>query len=285
MRVVVLTHWEDRHCYFANRLIEETGAVVGVVTGAKDAPATARRLTGRALYIRTRNRALNLTFRKWLRALEREKRTEELSAFAGARAKFLDRHARLRIAHVGEEYASINDPALVARIREQRPDVIAVMGTALVKDGILGSAAHIINMHTGLAPYYRGGYTNLWPIIENDPGYFGVTIHTMSPGIDSGDIIYTARPEVAPDDNFSRVNCRCIELGTGLMVQALGQVQKGTLGSVAQWTRGKLFFDRDMNGWVAYRYFLGRRRFFAEHYRLAQSAALPQPRLITNGRS
>jgi hypothetical protein len=105
----------------------------------------------------------------------------------------------------------------------------------------------------------------------------------LSSAIDSGDIIYTARPEVAPDDNFGRVNCRCIEVGTTLMVRAIGEVQQGISKSVPQWLRGKLFFDRDMNGWVACRYLRTRKRFFAEYCRLAQCGRLPQPRLIVNG--
>jgi methionyl-tRNA formyltransferase len=287
MRIVILTHSEDRHYYFANTIIEETRAVVGVVTGAKTAPAPApdwRKKSGRReLIYRLRNRLVNLGFRGWRLALEAEKREEEMRAFAGAMAAFEERHAQLRIAHVGHSHPSINDAALVALIREHRPDAIAIMGTALVKQGVIESAPFVINMHTGLSPYYRGGLTNFWPIVEDDPGYFGVTIHRISLGIDSGDIIYTARPRILVDDNYPRVNCRCIKIGTSLMIQALEHVRAGDVKSVPQWVRGKLFFDRDMNSFVAYRYWRKRAEFFSRHHHLEEAGQLPQPRLIMNG--
>ena len=35
MRIVILTHNNDRHYYFCNEIIEKTNFVVGVITGGK----------------------------------------------------------------------------------------------------------------------------------------------------------------------------------------------------------------------------------------------------------
>jgi methionyl-tRNA formyltransferase len=129
------------------------------------------------------------------------------------------------------------------------------MGTCLVGKDIVSSAPHIFNMHTGLSPYYRGGETNMWPIIEEDYGYFGVTIHKMSLGIDSGDIIFSKQPEIYPDDTYGKINSRCIKIGTCLMIKAIHNVTVGRVKGVKQWTKGKLFNDRDLNHYIAYKYF------------------------------
>ena len=36
MRIIILTHDNDRHFYFCNEIIKNTNQVVGVITGAKN---------------------------------------------------------------------------------------------------------------------------------------------------------------------------------------------------------------------------------------------------------
>ena len=206
-----------------------------------------------------------------------------MAAFSGQREHFESKHLPLLTCCVATEHGSVNDPFYVKLVQDLKPDVIAVMGSCLLKEEILSCAPHVVNMHTGLSPYYRGSWTNLFPIIEGDYGYFGVTIHLMSLGIDSGDILYTARPQVLADDNYYRVNSRCIQVGVNLMAEALRRLDAGNAIAVKQWTKGKVFFDRDLNGAVAWRYFSQRKAFFAEHCRLEQAGQLPKPRLISQG--
>ena len=52
-------------------------------------------------------------------------------------------------------------------------------------DAIDGS---IINMHISLLPWNRGFSPNIWSFIDDTPK--GVTIHMMSEGLDTGDILY-----------------------------------------------------------------------------------------------
>lgn len=287
MRVVVLTHNADRHYYFTNTLIEQTGAVVGVITGAKRSrPSAAQRKKRYAfdtLKYKLRNKALNALFYADGQKLKAEKDAAEAEAFAGARDKFERLYSHLRLAEV-EPGLSVNDPRYVDLIRAAKPDAVCVMGTCLIRKGIVEAVPWILNIHTGLSPYYRGGLTNLWPFVEGDYGVFGVTVHRLSLGIDSGDIIYTARPDIRPDDTFPRINTRCIQLGTKLMVRALKDLDAGKLETVKQWEKGKLFFDRDYNHLAAHRYFQKRAAYLAEYVRLQAAGELPTLRLITNGR-
>jgi methionyl-tRNA formyltransferase len=48
----------------------------------------------------------------------------------------------------------------------------------------------VVNFHPSLLPYNRGKNYNFWTIVESSP--FGVTLHFVDEGIDSGDILFQA---------------------------------------------------------------------------------------------
>ena len=53
----------------------------------------------------------------------------------------------------------------------------------------------VINFHPSLLPYNRGKHYNFWNLVEDCP--FGVTLHFVNRGIDSGDIIF--QKEISKD--------------------------------------------------------------------------------------
>ena len=69
----------------------------------------------------------------------------------------------------------------------------------------------------------------MWPILHNDFRYFGVTVHVMSSGIDSGNIVHTARPTITPDDTYGSVNSKAIVIGTDLMISTINDLQNSIL--------------------------------------------------------
>ena len=143
---------------------------------------------------------------------------------------------------------NINDPATEAILQRLRPDVVCVNGTRLIREPLLNWTSTLplgmINLHTGLSPYSRGGNCNLFMLIERCPHLVGITVHHISKGIDSGDIIITARPELSPDDNFEMIDLKTFRLGNDCMVTAVRQLQEGRAERVKQWTEGKLFLRR-----------------------------------------
>ena len=157
------------------------------------------------------------------------------------------------------------------------------MGTCLLGKRIIDSAKHVINMHTGLSPYYRGGWTNLFPIINKEYGFFGVTIHKMSTGIDSGDIIFTHRPKIEIRDNYSSINCKAIVEGVKLMIRTVDLIKNKKMNSVKQWTNGTLIFGRSYNGFIAFLYFVRLKKFITKYKSLQDSNLLPKITLIKNG--
>ena len=286
MRIIILTHSKERHFYLVNNIIEKTESVVGVITGAKIVNRSryenfVKKIKNIKYYLK--NKFLNTIFIQYGKRLLREKELAEKKFFGGSTKRFYDKHKELLIATVTSKYRSINDDYYISIIKDKKPDVIIVMGTCLIGKEIISSAKFVINMHTGLSPYYRGGNTNLWPFIEKDFGYFGVTIHLMSLGIDSGNIIFTKSPEINQNDNYGTINSKSIVIGVNLIIESIKLIEKNQLNSIEQWTDGKLFFDRDWNNYLAYKYFKTKDKFLSEYCNLADNNRLSNPKIVKNG--
>lgn len=88
--------------------------------------------------------------------------------------------------HVVDNYHS---PEAVELMRSADADLAVIYGTNIIKEAVfslpkLGS----INLHQGLAPYYRGGPPIFWELY-NGESEVGLTVHYVAAKVDSGDII------------------------------------------------------------------------------------------------
>lgn len=146
------------------------------------------------------------------------------------------------------EVEDINSPAAVQFVREKAPEVVLVNGTNLLRQPMLdllpGIPHGIINLHTGLSPYSRGGNCNLYMLLEGHPELVGITIHHIDRGIDSGDIILTARPDMQPGDNYEMIDAKTFRLGNDKLLEAVRWLKAGKAERVRQWEEGKLFLRR-----------------------------------------
>lgn len=142
------------------------------------------------------------------------------------------------------EVPNVNDVRTLRKLREWRPEVVVVFGTGLVGRRVITFPPRgAINVHTGLSPYYRGGQSAFWALYCREPQYIGATVHYLSPGIDSGDIIHSGRCDLSPDDTLATIECKLCLLGTDLLVAALREIEAGTAPRIRQWTEGKLFLS------------------------------------------
>src|SRR5262245_26534706 len=89
---------------------------------------------------------------------------------------------------------SVNSPECIVHLERLRPRAILVMGTRIIAEEVLQAIeAPFINYHAGITPKYRGIHGGYWANAEGDPGNFGVTVHLIDKGIDTGDALYQAR--------------------------------------------------------------------------------------------
>jgi len=156
------------------------------------------------------------------------------------------------------EAADINSDGIAQAIRTAAPAAVVVSGTRLLRSPVvdLEPALGLINLHTGLSPYYRGGPCTFWTLYNEEPEYAGATVHHLSKGIDSGDILLSAQAALEEGDGVASLDCKVVALGHGLVLRALDLLEQGRAPRVRQWEKGKLFL---------YRYFTSDARLDLEH--------------------
>lgn len=154
--------------------------------------------------------------------------------------------SRLGVAEIN--VADINSAEAVDFVRARLPDIVLVNGTNLLRRPVLALLPSIrlgiINLHTGLSPYSRGGNCNLFMVLEGHPELVGVTIHHINRGIDSGDIILSMQVPMFPDDNYEMLDIRTFDTGIDALLSAAQQLDEGRAARVPQWELGKLFLQR-----------------------------------------
>ena len=77
-------------------------------------------------------------------------------------------------------------------------DLYIVFGSSFIKGSLINFLIKkkTINLHMGVSPYYRGADCNFWAVYDNNPHLVGATIHKLSKGVDSGNILYHSMPKI-----------------------------------------------------------------------------------------
>lgn len=126
--------------------------------------------------------------------------------------------------------SSHNGPECEAILDAEKPDVIVVYGTPIIRENIFGKAGVItLNMHTGLSPWYRGDSTLFWPVYYNEPGRLGVTVHQLVESVDGGAIAATAVVEYETGDREAELFAKGVRAGTALYLDCVEAALNGSL--------------------------------------------------------
>lgn len=83
-------------------------------------------------------------------------------------------------------------------------DFYVVFGGSFIKSPLIEALMerNTVNLHMGVSPYYRGAACNFWAVHDGNADLVGATIHKLSRGLDSGDILFHALPARKPADPF-----------------------------------------------------------------------------------
>lgn len=90
-----------------------------------------------------------------------------------------------------------------------------------------------INCHAGKLPYYRGRNILNWVLI-NDEKEFGITVHYIDQGIDTGDIILQKTYEITDEDSYASLLERAYIGCADLLYQAIRLIQKDQVHAICQ---------------------------------------------------
>lgn len=140
-------------------------------------------------------------------------------AFRSAIVPILAKSGRARIRDIEREHGldsapidpskvthvrSVNSEECRAALKRFSPAVVIVNGTRIIAGSTLAAAhAPFVNIHAGITPLYRGVHGGYWALAEGRPDLFGVTIHLVDTGIDTGGVLAQARIQPTTRDNFA----------------------------------------------------------------------------------
>lgn len=129
----------------------------------------------------------------------------------------------------------MRDGEAMGYIRDLDPALIVVAAYGrILPDDILDYPAHgCINVHSSLLPRYRGAAPINWAILNGDRTT-GVTIMHMAAELDAGDIILQGETDIGPDETAPELFDRLAALGGGLLVEAVGQIERGEAARTPQ---------------------------------------------------
>jgi folate-dependent phosphoribosylglycinamide formyltransferase PurN len=147
-------------------------------------------------------------------------------------------------------HPSANDEELAELIEREKPDLVLVSGTDLLKKHTLDRiGTKVMNLHTGISPYIRGApnCTN-WALALGEFDLIGNTVMWIDPGVDSGAIITTERTPLTGHETLTELHVKVMEHAHDLYCRAVGAFVAGRpLPSVRQGSiaKGMVFRMRD----------------------------------------
>ncbi len=131
--------------------------------------------------------------------------------------------------------ANVNDAESIAQLKKYSADLFVSMSfNQILKNEILHSAPlGFINCHAGALPFYRGRNILNWVLI-NDEKEFGVTVHYIDEGIDTGDIILQKLEPITDKDDYSTLLERATEACADLLYESLLLIHDGNVKQLPQ---------------------------------------------------
>jgi methionyl-tRNA formyltransferase len=131
--------------------------------------------------------------------------------------------------------ASIRTAEFANHMAKHKPDIVIVVafGHIIPKNILEVPKVATINIHASLLPKYRGPAPIQWAII-NGERETGVTTMLMDEGLDTGDILFSSKVEIAPDDTAGTLHDSLSDLGADLLIQTLKSFEADSINPIPQ---------------------------------------------------
>jgi methionyl-tRNA formyltransferase len=130
-------------------------------------------------------------------------------------------------------HARLSDAECLAAVRSFRPELAILAGSDIVPAALLElPQIGTLNPHYGLLPKYRGMNVTEWSIYHDDP--VGVTVHFVTPGIDTGDIVAREYVRVARGDDVEALRPKHQRVATSLLLDSVDAIVGGRVERTPQ---------------------------------------------------
>ncbi len=119
-------------------------------------------------------------------------------------------------------FENINSVSAISRLKDYRADLFISMSydQIIKKDLLKLPPKGFINCHAGALPFYRGRNVLNWVLI-NGESEFGITVHYIDEGIDTGDIILQKNYPIYLSDNYNSLLERSYDYCSELLMKSL----------------------------------------------------------------
>lgn len=95
-------------------------------------------------------------------------------------------------------------------------EAFVVFGSSFIKGDLIDILVKkkCLNIHMGVSPFYRGSSCNFWALYNEDYQYVGATVHLLSKGLDSGNMLFHCLPSFDPNPfNYSMKSVKSAHIG------------------------------------------------------------------------
>jgi UDP-4-amino-4-deoxy-L-arabinose formyltransferase/UDP-glucuronic acid dehydrogenase (UDP-4-keto-hexauronic acid decarboxylating) len=118
--------------------------------------------------------------------------------------------------------AQVKEPSLGRRLRKLAIDILINVHSLFIAEAEVIAAPRIgsFNLHPGPLPAYAGLNAPSWALYHGETSH-AVTLHWMTPGIDTGNIAYASRFPITQSDTGLSVSARCVREGVPLISRLL----------------------------------------------------------------
>ncbi|RJE77346.1 formyl transferase [Pseudoalteromonas sp. MSK9-3] len=130
---------------------------------------------------------------------------------------------------------NVNSEQFIGVINQFGAELLVSMSfNQILKTPILCMAPKgFINCHAGALPFYRGRNPLNWVLI-NGESEFGITVHYIDEGIDTGDIIEQQKFPIEGVDNYSTLLSKAINSCADVLYSALKKLATNTVERIRQ---------------------------------------------------
>lgn len=131
--------------------------------------------------------------------------------------------------------ADINSVEFLDRVERYNVDLFVSMSfNQIFKERTINyPPLKTINCHAGKLPYYRGRNILNWALI-NDEKEFGITVHYVDKGIDTGDIILQRTFPISDEDDYSTLLNTAYVGCSDVLYDAIKLIQNGSATPIKQ---------------------------------------------------
>jgi len=130
---------------------------------------------------------------------------------------------------------NVNSAEFIKELSKYNCDLMVSMSfNQIFKRDIIDLARYkIINCHAGKLPFYRGRNVLNWALI-NDESEFGITVHYVDEGIDTGDIILQDVHTITDKDDYATLLVRSYRACASILYRAICLFKNGSVAGKKQ---------------------------------------------------